>query len=106
MNVLMLSNVVYTNLLLNFQADQCLRVKASKQHEHVFRPHPQLWRFLTEVSKGVAQCMLRLHHVVEVVGQRSGQSQHILIFLFSVSQHFNLGLELQVHSPGTPTETL
>lgn len=68
--------------------------------------HPQLWRLLTEVGEGVAQRVLRLHHVVEVVGQGSGQTQHVLIFPFCVSQHLDLGFQLQVHSSRTPAETL
>lgn len=74
--------------------------------EHILRPHPELWRLLAEIGKGIAQRMLRLHHVVEVVGERPGQSQHILVFPFSISQHLNLGLQLQVYSPGTSAETL
>lgn len=69
-------------------------------------PHPQLRGFLAQVGEGVAQRVLRLHHVVEVVGQRSGQTQHVLIFAPGVSQHLDLGLQLQVHGPGAPTEAL
>lgn len=61
--------------------------------------HSQLWRFLAEVSKSVSQCMLCLHHAVEMVGERAGQAQHILILPLCVPQDLNLSLQLQVHSP-------
>jgi len=50
--------------------------------------------------------VLRLHHAVEVIGQRSGQPQHVLVLAFGVPQDLDLGLQLQVHGPRAPAEAL
>lgn len=68
--------------------------------------HPKLRRLLTEVGEGVAQRVLRLHHVVEMIGQRSGQSQHTPVFALGVPQQLDLGLQLQVHGPRAAPKTL
>lgn len=68
--------------------------------------HSQLWRFLAEVSERVSECMLCLHHTVEVISECTGQAQHILIFALGVSQNLDLSLQLQIYSARATAESL
>lgn len=68
--------------------------------------HPQLGRFLAEVSERVSECVLCLHHAVEVISECTGQAQHVLILALSVSQNLNLSLQLQIYSARAAAESL
>lgn len=57
----------------------------------------ELRRLEAEVSEGVAQLTLNLHHLGELVGQSLGQLDHVLVLALVVAQHFDLPLQLQVH---------
>lgn len=70
------------------------------------RTHMELRGLEAEVSEGVTQLPLRLHHLGQLSGQCLGQLDHMLVLSFVVTEDFNLSLQLYVHGLRAPTQLL
>lgn len=68
--------------------------------------HMEFWGLEAEVSEGITQLPLRLHHLGQLSGQRLSQLDYMLVLSLVVTEDFDLSLQLHVHSPGTTAQPL
>lgn len=45
----------------------------------------EFWRLQAEVSEGITQLFLCLHHLGQLIGQRLSQLNYLLVFYFVVT---------------------
>lgn len=64
--------------------------------QQILWTHMKLWWLEAEVSEGVTELLLRLHHLGQLSGHGLSQPDHILVLSLVVTQDFDLGLQLQV----------
>lgn len=68
--------------------------------------HMELRGLEAEVSEGIAQLPLRLHHLGQLSGQCLSQLDYMLVLSFVVTKDFNLSLQLYVHGLGASAQLL
>lgn len=83
-----------------------IRITAQKSNQPVILTYMEFWWLEAEVSKGITQLPLRLHHLGQLTGQRLSQLDYMLVLSLVVAQDFDLSLQLHVHCAGASTQLL